>query len=262
MGRIKKTFALILTLIIAISFLALLIVKHANAQSIPIPSVPEFTASLVGPSYVVNTTYSLDQDTGEIVPQLGYTNPYSFLNITIKNQPYSPFVNPANGLTLRLMYNVRLKPHNETDSWTEVFNPWNDGYVVQSNSYYTNISLSIQGQPDSPLGPITGIQADIQVEALIGVVTGHLALPTNGGFPSVSPVFNGTESGWSKTQTIDVPANILLTTTLNPPATYYPSDSFLLITIAISLIVISILLAVIIALLLLLRKRKTSNLSG
>ncbi len=240
--------------------LAGVLVDSASAQSIPIPSVPEFTANLVGPPYIVNTTYSLDQDTGKIIPELGYTNQYSFLNITIKNQPYSPFINPNTGLTLKLMYNVRIKPHNETDSWIEVFNPYNDGYIVQSNSDYTTISLSIEGQPDSPLGSITGIQADIQVEALIGVVTGHLTLPTNGGFPSLSPVFNGTESGWSNTQTIEVPANTL-SEPPTPPATNYPSISFLLVTNAISLIVIAILLAVIIALLLLLRKRKTSNLS-
>ncbi len=259
MSAINKTSALILTLIIAISCLTFLTVGRVNAQSIPNPSVPEFTVNLVGPTYVVNTTYSLDEDTGKIVPQLGYTNQYSFLNITIKNQPYSPFINPTNGLTLKLMYNVRIKPHNETDNWIEVFNPYNDGYIVQSNSDYTNISLSIQGQPDSPLGPITGIQADIQVEALIGVVTGHLTLPTNGGFPSLSPVFNGTESGWSNSQTIDVPANNL--SIPNPPDTNYPSISFLLIINAISLIVIGVLLAIIIVLLLLLRKRKTSNLS-
>lgn len=246
-------------LIATLTLSSLTMAKSVFAQSIPIPSVPEFTANLVGPPYVVNTTYSLDQDTGEIVPELGYTNQYSFLNITIKNQPYSPFVNPTNGLTYQLMYNVRIKPHNETDSWIEVFSPYNDAYIRQSDSDYTTISLSIHDQPYSSLGSITGIQADIQVEALIGVITGILALPTNGGFPSVSPVFNGTESGWSNTQTIDVPANIL--STPNPPATNYPSISFLLITIAISLIAIAGLLTVIIALLLLLRKRKTSNLN-
>jgi hypothetical protein len=231
-----------------------MMVEPASAQSISVPSVPEFTAKLVGPSYVVNTTYSLDTDTGKIVPQLGYANQYSFLNITVRNQLFTPFFSPAYGNTMQLMYNVRIKPQNETDSWIEVFDPYNDGYIVQSNSDYTTISLSIQDQPDSSLGPITGIQADIQVEALIGFVAGHLALPTNGGFPSLSPYFNGTESGWSNTQTINVPANSMSTPT--PPAANYPSISLLIITSAISLIVIAILIVIITVLIVYNRKRK------
>ena len=37
------------------------------ASGIPKPSVPEFTLELVGPPFHVNTTYSLDPNTGQIV---------------------------------------------------------------------------------------------------------------------------------------------------------------------------------------------------
>ena len=59
MDSITKSFALILIGIMAISCISLLTVKSASAQTIPRPSVPEFTAK------VVDTT----------------------LEVTIKNQP-------------------------------------------------------------------------------------------------------------------------------------------------------------------------------
>ena len=54
---------------------SIFIVEIAFAQSVPKPSVPEFTLELVGPPYYQNTTYSLDPNTGQVVAEIGYTNP-------------------------------------------------------------------------------------------------------------------------------------------------------------------------------------------
>ena len=70
MGSSGKSFALTLVLIMAISSLSLMIIKPAFAQTFT-PSVPQFTVQLVGPPAIVNTTYSLDQNTGKIVAQIG-----------------------------------------------------------------------------------------------------------------------------------------------------------------------------------------------
>ncbi len=258
MGKIGKTFEIFLTLIIAMSCLTLLTVKPVNAQSIPAPSVPQFTMQLVGPPFTFNTTYSLDPNSGKIVANIGYTNPYSYVVLTIKNQPF----NLSYG---SLYYNVRIKNQNTitpNENWTVI--SWgedNPNPEQTTGSEYTNISLNIEGQG---LPSLAGTQTDIQVQAMLGSYSyERTGLLTYWGY-----TFTGVTSGWSNSQTISVPANVPLNTTptsststptSTPTSTSYsssPSTSFLLITNTISLTVIAILLAVIIALLLLLRKRK------
>jgi hypothetical protein len=259
MGSIGKSFSVLIIVLLAAS--SLIMAKPAFAQTsapipIPTPSVPEFTLKLVGPSYIVNTTYSLDQHTGKIVAQIGYTNEYSSIEVTVKNQPFTPYTSNDYGNIVSLMYNVRIKPHNE-DNWVEVYNPDN-GYPIQSNSDYTIISISIEGEMDSPLTAIAGTRSDIQVEALIGYV--HRVVIGFG-----APwVFNGTESGWSNTQTLSIPANISLSPTLTPSSstsTQTPiptANSSLLLITTLALVVVAFLLAIIIFLLLYKRKRRTT----
>ena len=128
MGCLTKNLVSVVILTMAISCLTLTMIIPANAQtatssptSIPIPSIPEFTVQLIGPPYIVNTTYSFDQDTGKIVPQIGFTNQYSYLEIKIKNQPFTVF--DQNGNTVQIQYNVRLKQSNETDNWGRGLQP-------------------------------------------------------------------------------------------------------------------------------------------
>jgi hypothetical protein len=251
MGRISRTFGLFLTLIIAMSCLALLTVKPINAQTtvptsspipIPMPSVPEFTLQLVGPPYEVNTTYYEDENTGQIVTEIGYINQYSYLEIKIKNQPFTPFIGDEHGNMVQIQYNVRIKQSNETNNWVEVYSPYN-GYPIQSNSDpTTTIMIPIEGGLISSLGSIAGTQSDIQVEALAGYVHRMVVWSPNFGAPYV---FNGTESGWSETQTVSVPENIP-----NTPTSSVPEFSWL--TILPILLTIPIALAMV-------RKRLQSN---
>ncbi len=226
MGKISKIFALFPTLIIAISCLAVLGLKPTSAQtgtsaSSPIPSIPEFTGQLTGPPYIVNTTYYLDENTGKIVPQIGFTNQYSYLEIKIKNQPFTPFVGDEHGNVVQILFNVRIKQSNETDSWVEVYNPYN-GYPVQASSgAYTTLEVPIEGGWDSPLGSIAGTQSDVQVEALAGYVHRMVVWSPSFGAPYV---FNGTESGWSNTQTIAIPGNIPESIPSQQPAANTPNS--------------------------------------
>jgi hypothetical protein len=58
MGKISKTLALLLTVIIATSCLTLFIFKPANAQSTAKPSIPQFTLSFVNASYSKGSDFS------------------------------------------------------------------------------------------------------------------------------------------------------------------------------------------------------------
>lgn len=139
MGKFSKTLALILTLIVAISCLTLLSVKPASAQtptpfpeSIPIPSIPEFT---------VNST-----------------NP-NIINITIKNQP---FLTPINGNSSDLYYNVRFKSHFGVN-WIEqsFYSGSSPGTLLaQSNSSNTVLIFETNYQP--------GEKVDVQIDAILG----------------------------------------------------------------------------------------------
>lgn len=262
MGSISKSFSLLIVLILAAS--SLIMAKPAFAQTSTLtPSVPEFTVQLAGPSVNVPTTYSLNQSTGQVEAQIGYTNKYSYLNIIVKNQPFTPYTSNDYGNVIQLMYNVRIKA-NDNGNWVEVYNPYN-GYPIQSNSTYTTIQIPIEGNMDGPLTAIAGSQIDIQVEALIGYV--HRVV-IGWGAPWV---FNGTQGSWSNTQTLSVPANVPLSPTpapssststqkpmQTPLSTAVSSASYasLLLVTTVALVVIAVLLAVIIFLLIYFRKRR------
>jgi hypothetical protein len=261
MGSAIKTFALFLTLIVALACVTLLVVEPTSAQtatpsSIPTPSVPEFTVQPVGPPIIVNTTYSLDTNTGQVVAKIGYTNEYSAVNITVKNQHVS-LPNQT-----YFYYNVQLKLHDSAIWITNIYPLAETDYPLQSNSEYTVLSftttyLSQYFEAYYNISLVNGAEIDIQVEALIGKIV------TVGGFPEGTE-FNGQTSGWSNTQTVTLPANVPLSPTPAPSSssstpTLTPassaSNALLLLTVSVALIVIAFLLAVIIALLLYVRKR-------
>jgi hypothetical protein len=248
----------------AISCLSLLTVKPVNAQSTPVPAVPKFTLKLAGPSLTFNTTYSLDPNTGQIVPNIGYTNQYSDLEIIINNQPYS-------SKSGTLYYNIRISGHN-TNDWDTLYNMNNNGMLTQStDSDYTDVSFSVETSIDSNFGILEGNQIDVEVIAMLGTYQ-WTRTPA---FDSGHYAFSGENSSWSNPQTISIPANVPLSSQSSPLPTSSPSPiltststptsaaassfsatSFWQITSAISLLVIAILLAVIIALILYFKRRK------
>jgi hypothetical protein len=197
MGNISRTWALILIGVIAISCASLLGIKPANAQSLPTPSVPEFTLKLVDDSYDVPPTSTVNPYTGKTETSGGYhATGYLEVYIKIKNQP-----------STSLYYQVQTKGHYSQD-WSTIdeyvkeapaFNPRNAYQEQDYNAQYTVLRYF-----DSGNLPREG-QIDFRVQALVGTpivyhTSDHLDLYNT--FATFS--FNGTASGWSDTQTLNL----------------------------------------------------------
>ena len=226
MGNISKAFTIIVTIIIVTS--SLLLSPLANAQTIPRPAVPEFTARL--------TTSSLE--------------------VTIKNQPLTGFgdINVSNP---HLYYGFRFKDPNST------LGGWNYApiffvgissygtYYEASASDYTIISFPIDDYPFEGENHHTGISKsgpiDMQVIALIGIEfpTDHQGGRVYG--------FDGVTSDWSNTQAITIPAS---SSSPTPTSTIIGNS-----TIALAISIMVVILALVISLMLYGRYRKSPNLS-
>jgi hypothetical protein len=197
MGSSGKSFAVILILIIAISTLSLMVIKPANAQTIPTPSVPEFTVKFVDASYNVAPSSSINPYTGQNVTVEGYHVENRTIELIIKNQPLTSY--RQNGEGVSFYYNVREKGHYE-ENWTAIYTVDNY-FAAPSNTIYTTLTYSLD--PNAPPwldnNLPSGGQLDFQVEALIGYIGRTI------GFASW--YFTGQESGWSNTQTVTIPAS-------------------------------------------------------
>jgi hypothetical protein len=190
-------------LFIILSLSGLLIVLPVNAQSIPKPAVPEFTAQFVDSSYDIPTPHTFDPYTGQKITNQGTHVEEKSIEIKIRNQPFETFYN-TNGQAINLYYNIRIKGHFE-QNWTELYRPVY-GFPQQStDSEYTVFSYPWVEQGETPIGTYmitlrNGAQADFQVEAMIGYIA------DSGPFSDRSPreYFEGETSGWSNTQTIKI----------------------------------------------------------
>lgn len=151
------------------------------------PSLPEFTVGLADHSYVVPETTSIDPFTGKQIVNPSYTVENKTIDITIKNQPFTP----PDSLT-NLYYNIRVKGNFE-QSWTELYeisnNTQQNTLRIQSASENTVISIP----QDYPSGGLV----DFQVEAVIAAA--HPFLNTNFGY------WTWEAGGWSETQTLTIP---------------------------------------------------------
>jgi hypothetical protein len=218
MTCLGRVFSILLVTLLALS--GLIIVESAFAQTptpspipIPKPSVPEFTIQLDGPQYVNPTTYHLDQSTGQIVADIGFTNEYSYVEVTIKNQPLVfDYSNVHLIGAFGFYYNIQVKPYSSSQ-WVDIYHAWDYGYGVPSNSEFTTLSFSIEGQMG--VGVLAGTQIDIQVQAMIGEIG------RDGRYVPAPWVFRGETSDWSKIQTISIPANVPITSDSTP----YPSST-------------------------------------
>jgi hypothetical protein len=184
-----------------------------DVSGIPKPSVPEFTVKLVAHPYDVPTTYSIDPYTGETITHAGYHVENKSIEVSIKNQPFTPYTD-TDGKSINLYYNVRVKGHFE-ENWTELFSasgeyPSAGSYPKQDyGSQYTIVFYP-------RIVPSNG-QMDFQVEALVGYYT-RVYL---GNTPAYHDVFTGESSGWSNTQTLTISAS--QTPTPSPATTPTPT---------------------------------------
>ena len=187
----RKALTLLLTAVLVLY--SLVMVGCAFAQSVPKPSVPEFTVELVEHSYDVPPVYGIDQFTGENVTiQEGAHYQWNTLNFTIRNQQVPSDYN--------LYYNIRYKGQY-TDDWTELF--YGDRYMRRDEGEYSSKEFLVSGSHPSPsdiygLEIPMGATVEFQVEAMIG------GIYSQGIWFSAGDAFEGEVSGWSETQTLTI----------------------------------------------------------
>ena len=151
MGFLSKSLASVLILTVALSSACLLMVKPANAQTTPSPSMPQFRLSLQG-----------------------WTNNY-YVQIDINNQPFT-----TNGSN-QLYYFIQLKDHNSSD------NNWLISPQIEQQIYLTDIThLLIPSfkMPHTPFIVPTGTLVDFQVEAVISNINGSESSQSSGWSPT------------------------------------------------------------------------------
>jgi hypothetical protein len=198
MGRPSKCLSLLFIVILVVS--SIMIVEFASAESITVPSVPEFTIKFVRASASINIT---DPNTG-LNNTVNFDN--STIQVTIKNQPFNPYKD-AKGNSINLYYNVSEKgPYG---NWN--YHPTSAQKYIASNSEYTVLTFLTNDM--NQLQNSTGVHAeviptpvgelDFQVQACIGYYS--VAIVYSGSsFPHQIEVFNGETSDWSNTQTVAI----------------------------------------------------------
>lgn len=199
MDSFGKGFSLLIVVILAVS--SVIIIESASAQTIPKPSVPEFSVRYFDNSYYVSTPTTITDQYGNSRVVQGYVENKAF-EFSIKNQVFTPYVIPYNssdpnnsGQTVNLMFNIRMKSHLE-NNWTYITH-LSDGYLKQSDTNFTTPSYQLDYLFPSNIP--YGTAVDFQVQALIGYVHRYPIIN--------SETFNGTESDWSSIQTLTIPAS-------------------------------------------------------
>ena len=202
---------------LVLSSLLVLSTAPVNVQAVNKPSTPQFSVKLVDDSYWVPPTTSTHPYTGETTTISGYLKTQRKLEITVKNQPFTPTTNEK-GDKYMLYYTVEIKGHFG-DHWGR----WGRD-IFQSNSDYT-ILARLPPHYDSAGLVAPGNQLDVRVEAIIGEPSwGSRYVYYEG---SSEPYFyrDVMSSGWSDVFTFTMP-EFGVTTTLPPTSTQptNPSD--------------------------------------
>ena len=189
-------YALSLLLILTLSSLTM----AETLASTQKPSTPEFTVKFIDSSYDVPDSSSIDPYTGQTIITPAEHVDNRTIEVKVKNQPFTPYVDDESSFAIKLYYNIRVRGYFG-GNWTEVFSVDNP-HPVQSNSDYTIISLPLGGNvgPFASLPTNSSSQIDFQVEAMIGYFSRTV------GFASW--YFAGEESDWSNTQTISIGAGV------------------------------------------------------
>jgi hypothetical protein len=222
MGSMSRRTALALVLVMVMSNACMLLIQPVNAQTTPTVSVPEFSVKFVDSSYNIPANTSIDPFTGKTV-----TTPAQYINnqtieLSIKNQtiPNETY----------LYYEIRMKGHYSQD-WTNIS-------FVQANprSEYTILTYAIDGNnaPDqftSHLNQISsGGTADFQVQAQI---MEYNTFPYSQSIPVFAVI---SESDWTPTQTITIPASSISpnpTLTSTPTVPEFPAIAVLTILVTV-----------------------------
>jgi hypothetical protein len=206
MSYIDRSWALFFILTVAAS--SLIAAKTVCAQSMPKPSVPEFTLKIVARPFDVPPVATTNPYNGQTtITHAGYHVANVSVDITIRNQP--PYTtNYMDGISV--WYEIQFKGAYQTN-WQGYSTAAYSGHTPQQIGDYTVISVPINSEePINPQGEhrsgtITdfpeGGTVDFQVRALIGSF--NYILHGGPGFSDWEE-FDGEEGDWSNTQTITI----------------------------------------------------------
>jgi hypothetical protein len=262
----SKHATLLLITVLALS--SIVMVGSVFAESIPKPSVPEFNLKFVDNSYDVPPTYSTDLYTGEtVMTEAGYRAQNISVEVTIENQPFTPYED-SDGNKLKLLYQVRRKPRHGEEwissssngssfSSSVASNLWSDanGILLYPDAPTTVFSFGFdENNGTHPfygkanLGDVPdGGEIDFQVQAFIGYYTQIDTDPLLDPYRRTWTVpvwITGEASGWSTTQTIKIDKNQISlaspapTSTPNQELTLTPEGTEVIIGAAITTAVI------------------------
>ena len=258
---------------VVLSSLMVINVKPVAAQATFIASVPEFSVKIIDQSYDVPPKYTTNPYTGESSYQQGYRVNNRSIEVTIKNQPFTPYTDERG--SHKMQYEIQFKGHF-SDDW-QVFYGWS---IVISNSEYTVVSRPLDNA--YPTAYITQLMLpnDAILDFRCKVTVGYY-VSMGGTFdrPDYEYIVD-TESSWSDIQTISIKDGAVSYTPSNPTtsntpfpqsspqaSTYYSSTQGIVtsvpysrIIILLCVIVITIGIIVALAVVLLLRRHpKTTN---
>ena len=208
MGSINKGFSLLLVVILATS--SLMMAKSAFAQSIPKPSMPQFTIRYIDESFDASTQPSIDPYTGEAIPPNSYHVDRRYIQVSIRND--LPTISA--GSPSEYYYNVRYKGQF-TEDWTEAKTAAY-GYYRPSDSAYTLINYTLSSFSIIGKDLAVGTKIDFQVILMYGVIGKDISQG-----PLGPEYFSGETSGWSSTKTVTVgdTSFVPAETSPNPTAT-------------------------------------------
>jgi len=206
---VNKTLALVLVFV-ALSSLMACAIESVNAQKPSKPSVPQFSVQLVSHPYDVPPTATTTFDSSNwketTITVPGYRVENKSIELTIKNQPFKPYVihTSERDYDVKLDYIVEVKNHFADDqSWQEP-----NGYGIQLTSQYTILSYTRRnlyftewaGINDFPVGS----QLDFRVKARIGCWAALIPADFFPGGPREPYLTEAELSDWSVTQTITI----------------------------------------------------------
>jgi hypothetical protein len=192
----------------------------------PKPSVPQFSLKLIDNSYDTPPSSTTNSYTGVTTTKPGYHVYNRSIEVTIKNQPFTPYTD-ANGNKIDLYYRIEFKGHFGNDTEWNIFRSawYQDSSHVQSKSGYTVVSHSIEEPTGSSLRYPDGSQLDFRVEAFTGHWVERTAVEHVWGLHDPYVAYDEL-SGYSIIQTITITSGSSSTTpsqtaTVPPPYTTF-----------------------------------------
>jgi hypothetical protein len=205
MGITSKSLSLILIATLAIS--SLIMAQSSIAQATPKPSVPKFSLKYVENSYDVPATYGIDPYTGKtIIVQQGGHSESRHIEVTIKNQPFTPY--SENSFTVVLMYQMQTKGHYASDKDWRLYDFFPNTSPIMDGFYYTQLGSEDIVISVPAASYEVGDEVDFQVRTLIGYTVVTKEGP---GFTNWLDYY-GETGDWSSTQTIKIEGNAIAAT--------------------------------------------------